>query len=268
MVRSYTVYETKIDDPVQQSGKANRIRLAKKEVRQAYFNPDGQLNRMIWLDSTGRLIERELECRFDQKGNKEIEKLKYFHSNYNDSTSLIQTIETHLKFGYHSEVLVKNRYFKSIDKSVHTDSIAYNYDAERNLITEVSTQINAKGLPQLVKKYSRKGSQLVVESFVDEVEVNREEYLLDDKNRILEAKYFSAQEVTPRMQVNYQYHPRGWLEELNYIHNWDFFKKEETVISCKNRYDDHGKLFEVQKDYGNGKRLFEFYDYSYFVNEQ
>jgi hypothetical protein len=150
---------------------------------------------------------------------------------------------------------------------VHTDSTAYNRDNTRQLLEEVSTQMNASESPVLFKKYNRNGSNLIVETIVNDAIINHEEYLLDEKGRVTEAKYFTGTESAPRLQMNYLYHPRGWLEEINYIHNWDFFDKEETVVACKYLYDDHGKLFESQKDYGDGKRLFEFFDYGYFVNE-
>ena len=265
-VKSFQVYETQIDDPTAQSGKANRIRLAKNNVRQAYFDRDGNMNRQVWLSSDGKFVQRECNYAFDKNGDKIFEDNKNFHTNNSDSTKLIQTIEKHIKNGYHGELLTSNRYLRSTEALLLTDSVAFLRDESRKLIEEVSTHFDKENMSEMRKAYTYAGNQITVSTIVAEKEINRDEYVLDDKGRIATARYFTAGELTPRMEASYAYHPRGWLEEINYTHNWDFFDKIDTVISVKNKYDDHGKLFETQKDYGNGKRLFEFYDYSYFVN--
>ncbi len=265
-IKSYMVFETQIDDPVAQSGKANRIRLAKNTVRQAYFDREGLLTRTVWLSSDGKFVQREWKFGYDSKGQKIIESQKYFHTNNSDSTKVLQTVERQMEYGAHGELLTKNAFLRSKDESVHTDSVAYNRNEAHKLIEEISIQVNDLAGAKMTKKYTYGSESITVLTLVNDQTINRDEYTLDKEGRLSEAKFFTADETEPRMKASYQFHPRGWLEEINYTHNWDFFKKEETVISQKNRYDDHGKLFETQKDYGTGKRLFEFYDYSYFVN--
>ena len=57
-VKTITVYETKIDNPSERAGQGNRIRLARKIVRQMQFDEKGNHVRTIYYKNEGKAEER------------------------------------------------------------------------------------------------------------------------------------------------------------------------------------------------------------------
>lgn len=265
-VKVVTVYETPIDNPAAQSGHGNRIRLARNMVRQSYYDASGLAYRSLRYANGGKSITTERELTYNSAAQLVSELQRQYNTNLLDSTKLIQTSRRTLTYA-DNRLLATVNALVSPDQSLHIDSIACTYDAAGRLESEQVYDLRHGGTCILQKQYSYTGSKIALVTKVNGELLNRDEYELDAKGRVVVERNFGPGDALPRLESTYVYDPRGWLEEIRYAPNWQHFTKDVTVVSRKNKYDDHGKLVEAQMDYGSGKRLFEFYDYTYRVED-
>lgn len=266
-VKLVTVYETKIDDPVAKAGQGNRIRLAKNIVRQLYFDPNGYRSRMLRLSRGGDVVQQEVTYVYDSRGLELSESLRLFHTNYADSTKLIQRRETLYGYDGKGHLFYQSNYLVASDNREMEDSTAIHRDALGRTQLEQVYGFDSKPSLQLEKTYTYTSRNITMVTKLKGQEGNREEYELDDQGRKVHEWNFAPGETQARLETTYSYDPRGWLQEIRYQPDWRYFKRDETVVSRINKFDDHGKLVEAQMDYGSGKRLIEFYDYSYWAED-
>lgn len=264
-VKIVTVYETQIDNPSSQAGHANRIRLAREMMRQNFYDSDGLSYRSIKFQGGGKSITTEVLRTYNQQQRLGKEVQRHYNTNLSDSTKLIQSHQSLYAYTPAGPVLSVENALLSADTLIKLDSVAYQRDAGGRLNLEAVYSL--KGLPTCIlqKVYTYGKNYISTTSMVGELSLNRDEYELDDKGRVVKERNYGPGDDLPRLETVYVYDPRGWLEEIRYLPNWQHFAKDQTVVSCKNKYDDHGKLVEVQQDYGDGKRRMEFYDYTYWV---
>jgi hypothetical protein len=263
-VKIVTVYETQVDDPAKQAGHGNRIRLARNMVRQSYYDASGLAYRSLRYANEGKAITTEIERTFNNQQLLITELQRQYNTNLIDSTKLLQSARRTLQYqGSILAATVTALINPTATKSI--DSIAYVCDANGQLQMEAVYDLHGAANCILQKQYSYDGSTITVVTKVSEQQLNRDEFVLDAKGRVVQERNYGPGDDTPRLESVYVYDPRGWLEEIRYSPNWQHFTKDVTVVSRKNKYDDHGKLVETQLDYGSGKRLFEFIDYTYWV---
>lgn len=265
-VRTITVYETKIDNPSDQAGKGNRIRLAKNMVRQTDYDTTGLPMHSRWFQNQGNTTAAEATRTFDGEGRLLTELQHRFNTNLADSTRLIQT---HLsRFGYGPDGKATFRVQSLVRESSRqlVDSVAYIADSLGRLSLEQVYALDEQA-PRVVlqKVYTYDGNKVVVSSKVEGQELNRDEFELDAQGRVVNERNFGPGDERARLETIYRYDPRGWVEEVRFVPDWQHFEEAETVVCRKNKFDDHGKILEAQLDFGNGKRRFEFYDYTYWV---
>jgi hypothetical protein len=265
-VKIVTVYETAVDNPAAQSGHGNRIRLARNMVRQSYYDASGLAYRSLRYTNGGKTITTESERTYNNEALLLTELQRQFNTNLSDSTKLLQTSRRSLSYAG-SRLLATVNALVSLDKSLNIDSVACVYDAAGRLQTESVYDLRAGATCILQKLYSYAQGKIELVTKVNGEVLNRDAFELDAKGRVVAERNFGPGDEVPRLESTYVYDPRGWLEEIRYAPNWQHFTKDMTVVSRKNKYDDHGKLVETQMDYGSGKRLFEFYDYTYRVED-
>lgn len=265
-VKLVTVFETPVDDPALQAGRGNRIRLARNMVRATHYDRSGNAYRTLTYQNEGKNIVSEVLRTYNEQSLLETEVQRHFNTNFADSTRLLQTHRRVLLYLPNTALLQAS--INSLigqEQETPVDSVACERDATGKLLQE--TVYSLKGAPsvQLAKTYSYEASKITVVSKVGDYVLNKDIFELDDEGRVVRESNYAPGDEVPRLVTTYVYDPRGWLEELRYAPNWQHFTKDVTVVSRKNKYDDHGKLVEAQLDYASGKRLFEFYDYSYWV---
>lgn len=264
-VKVVTVYETQIDNPGSQSGHANRIRLARDMMRQNFYNTDGLAYRSLRFQDGGKSIKTEVLRTYNQQQLLGKEVQQHYNTNLSDSTKLIQSHQALYAYTAAGAVLSVENALLSADNLTKVDSVAYMRDAGGILSLEAIYSLKGQPTCILQKAYTYRKNYISSISMVGDLSLNRDEYELDDKGRVVKERNYGPGDDLPRLETVYVYDPRGWLEEIRYTPNWQHFAKDQTVVSCKNKYDDHGKLVEVQQDYGDGKRRMEFYDYTYWV---
>jgi hypothetical protein len=265
-LRMVTVYETKIDDPTHHSGPGNRIRLAKNKVRQIYFEREGWRQRSLNLARGGEFIEQELTYVHDASGLKLRENLRIYHTNDADSTKLIQDRE-HI-YHYRGQNLQSQiSQLTSESERKPMDSVAYDRDGSGRLQKEWVYSVEKAPILLLEKEYEYGPGKLEVLTKIGEGVLNRDVYEMDATGRKVHESNFGPGDTLPRLESFFSYDPRGWLQEVRFQPDWKHFQKSETVVSRKNKFDDHGKLVESQFDYGDGKRRMEFYDHNYWVED-
>jgi hypothetical protein len=265
-LRMVTVYETQINDPTHHSGPGNRIRLAKDKVRQVYFEREGWRGRSLELGREGEIVEQEVVYAYDATGLKLQENLRIFNTNNADSTKLIQDREQ--RYYYRGQqVQGQLSLLVSENERLRLDSVAYERDGTGKLQKETvySLEFSPRFLMEKVYFYAP-GKVEVVTKMNGEFG-NRDVYELDEKGRKIHEINYARIDTLPLLETFYSYDPRGWLQEVRYEPSWRHHARSETVISRKNKFDDHGKLVESQFDYGDGKRRMEFYDHSYWVED-
>ena len=266
-VKVVTVYETQIDDPGSQAGHANRIRLARDMVRQNFYDQEGLVYRSLKFQGGGKSITTEVLRTYNQQQLLGKEVQRHYNTNLSDSTRLIQSHQSLYAYTALGHVLSMENALLSADTLVKLDSVAYLREPAGRLTQEAVYSLKGKPTCVLQKVYDYGKNSMSTTSKVGDLSLNRDEFELDDKGRVVRERNFGPGDETPRLETIYVYDPRGWLEEMRYLPNWQHYAKDQTIVSCKNKYDDHGKLVEVQQDYGDGKRRMEFYDYTYWVED-
>lgn len=266
-VKIVTVYETKIDNPTAQSGPGNRIRLSRNMVRQSYYGQDGLSYRSVRYQNEGKTMVGEVLRTHGADKLLLSDIQRQYNTNFADSTKLLQSNRRRLSYTNGGRLLSTVSTLVSGEKDVLLDSVAYRHSATGQLQTESVFTLQGPTTCILQKEYAYQGSKITVVSKVANQILNRDEFELDGNGRVIRESNFAPGDLSPRLVTDYVYDPRGWLEELHSSPNWEHFSKDQTVVSRKNKYDDHGKLVETQLDYGDGKRLFEFYDYTYWVED-
>jgi hypothetical protein len=266
-LKMVTVYETKITDPIAQSGPNNRIRLARNAVRQLYFDQNGNRSRALTLTRGGDIIQQEVIFVHDPHGLKRSENLKVYHTNTADSSKVIQNRESIFSYTPSGHVSSQSTYLTSETTRTSGDSIVYIRDLAGKLQKVVVYTFSPMPTILMEKEYDYRAGKVEVLTKIGGQPGNRDEFELDAEGRKVKERNFGPGDTLPRLETHYSYDPRGWLQEIQFIPDWKHFQRNETVISRKNKFDDHGKLVESQYDYGDGKRLFEFYDHSYWVED-
>lgn len=263
-VRTITVYETKIDNPAAKAGQGNRIRLARKIVRQMDFDQKGCHVRTAYFKNEGKTITQEVRFAYDELGNRLTETLNTFHTNNADSLRLIQSQEKqyHYDHQYYNAILTS---LVSTDRRTPIDSTRIDRDENGRVLSERLYEQHQPPLLLLERQWTYGDHKATMATMVRETASNRNEYELDAMGRKIREVNLAPGDTIPRLETYYSYDPRGWLQEERSIVNWNYFEKAETVVSRKHKYDDHGKLVETQMDFGDGKRLVEFYDHTYWV---
>jgi hypothetical protein len=265
-VKVITVFETKVDDPVLQAGRGNRIRLARNIVRASEYDRMGHAYRTLTYQNEGKNIVSEVLRTYNELDVLALEIKRHFNTNFADSTKLLQTHQRTLNYLPATATLQSSiNSLVGQAMEIPVDSVAFVYDDQGRLVGETVYSLKGKHVPPIEKEYVYEGRKITVLSKFGTSVLNRDVFELDEKGRLIKESNYAPGDSDPRLVTTYNYDPRGWLEELRYDPNWQHFTKDVTVVSRKNKYDDHGKLVEAQLDYGNGQRLFEFYDYSYWV---
>jgi hypothetical protein len=270
-VRMVTEYETQIDDPLDQAGQGNRIRLARTMNYDLDFDTLGRKTRLLnykegnkpqdfltfEYDSLGRLIKSSYT--YPQSASALPEEV-------NPGTVIPHrrhTLHVFNENGKQDYRLVKTENGEGIRL---TDSIQFNYDVLGRLDKQVQ-YIWRDTLPDsLMRIYTHFARGLNITTRVGDQILSRELLKFDGTNRLISREFFEGRNQVPRSRELYSYNPRGWLEKVEYAYDWDFFKQAESVISRENIYDDHGKLSEATLDFGDGRRVVQYYDYSYHVS--
>lgn len=266
-VKTITVYETKIDNPAARAGQGNRIRLARKIVRMMEFDQRGYHVRTVYYKNEGKTVSQELLIAYDDQGNRLTETLKTNHTNNADSTKLLQSQEKQYLYEHQFPSAIITSLI-SANKRIRIDSTHLDRDARGRVLAERLYEPHAKPLLLLERQwaYSERKAEMV--SIVHGNKSNRNIYDLDELGRKSHEVNLAPSDTVPRLETFYSYDPRGWLQEERSEVNWNHSVKAETVVSRKHKYDDHGKLVESQMDYGDGKRLLEFFDHTYWVEKE
>jgi hypothetical protein len=264
-VKDIFVYETTINDPKSQAGFDNEIRLVKKVIQKITFNNDGTISQKEWLNDQGE-VQRIWTVEYNNPDEIKAEYLRSFIGDYPGQSDLSTTTSTEYTYAgfqkYQSRVVA----LVSDSKRVVTDSSTFKYGANGKLQVEENYHTLGGAVMRSTKQYDYRGRKITVTTKVEGKELNRDEYELDKAGRIISASFFTEKETSPRMTKSYFYHPFGWLQEITFDRNPAFFSDgQELELSRKNRYDDAGKLMEIQLDYSDGRRVFQIFDYSYQV---
>ncbi len=266
-VKIVSVYETRVDNPAVMAGHGNRIRLARNMVRQSYYNQEGLAYRSVWYVNEGKTVVTETVRSHNDHKLLVSDEQRHFNTNFADSTKLIQTNRRVLRYDPALRLQSVTSYLVGASATNAVDSVAYARDVLGRLTTEAVYSLAGKPTCNLIKDYNTSEKEIKVTTRVGEQVLNRDEFLIDAQGRVVKESNYGPGDQAPRLETTYVYDPRGWLEEVRSNPDWQHFVRDETVVSRKNKYDDHGKLVETQLDYGDGKRLFEFYDYTYWVED-
>lgn len=268
-VKVVTVYRTEVEDPEDFAGKGNRIRLARKLIREIYLDREGRPERGMYYHGEDEEMTDWGTYRYNTKGL--LEESSSHHKvkqagtrGLVDTTQL--TVTTHQRRSYDGQgrlILILNLNEKDGNQFA-TDSIVTEYDGQGRPQSRIQFDLKGENKVRSSTAYEYKaGNKCIATTTYASGSISEEITVTDAIGRVL-----STQSNLGRMSVveTNTYHPRGWLETIE-------FERENPVMkgkglrSQKNVYDDHGKLIEMQFDYENGKRVFEFYDYTYYVDE-
>ncbi|MEM7038750.1 MAG: hypothetical protein AAF570_17315 [Bacteroidota bacterium] len=267
-VRTVSIYETWIEDPVGFSGHKNMIRLAKNLISESYYNESGKRTRALFYRKDSETIRDYVLYHYDGQGRLSQRDYHYPKDESDGGDMLVR----HDKYAYGKGDQVAQQVVSQDGdkKEVITDSTLFDYDGQGRVKTEMRHVLaNGQMKPGLSRNYNYKGArETVILIMSGEVLLGKEIKKYDDAGNLVSSAYFHEDDFEPRYAENYKYDPRGWLEEVTYDYDWNHHKRSEVVVSRKNKYDDHGKLVEAQMDYGNGRRLMRYVDYVYYVAEK
>ena len=269
-VRSVSIYESWIENPTDYSGYKNRLRLAKNLVNESYFAETGKKTRTLFFRPNNETIKDYLIFNYDDEGR--LSQRDYYYPENENGTG--NMLARHYKYNYRKKEIIEYKVVTNgdMEKEATTDSIAFAYDGQDRLTQERQYIFDENGPKlSLVKVFEHKGKdETVVTIKSGEEVIGREMLKYDGKGRVISISYFAGEDETARYGEDYIYeqNDRGWLQEVSYRYDWDHHKRAESVISRKNKYDDHGKLVEAQLDYGDGRRQMRYVDYAHFVQER
>ena len=268
-IRAVGMYETRIDDPGRQSGAGNRIRMSRDLKKETYFSKSGTKERTLFFKEDHKTLKDYLIYRYNAKA--QMESKSYHHGDgkggSGDSTAKADDFHRDTEYSYDSQGRLQQTkiYVGSKSNRELSDSTGFVYDKQGRIETETRYVI---GAGKTIKNYVYSaGRKTEITSMAGPVVMRRELIVRDEEGRITSLAMYVGEEESPRYSESYVYDPRGWLEEIAYEYDWNFYKRFESVVSQKNKYDDHGKLVEIQMIYGNNKRLMRFFDYTYYVGE-
>lgn len=268
-VKMVTEYETQINDPLDQAGSGNRLRLARKMNYELFFDAAGQKVRLQNFKE-GNKPHDYISYEFDDEGR--LTELSYTYPQMasvlpdtSDSAAVIRhrrhTQHFYLENGKQDYRLVKTENENGLTL---VEKVQFNYDVLGRLSDQV-VYVYRDSLPDSLQKvYTHFARGINISTRSGREVLHRELMKFDGDGRLMSRDYFNASNPAPRYRETYSYNPRGWLERIEYTYDWAFYQQSESVVSRENVYDDHGKLSEAILDFGDGHRAVKYYDYSYF----
>jgi hypothetical protein len=266
-VRIVSVYEAQIADAATKAAPSSRIRLESNMVRQTFYDLSGLPVRSLRFQNEGKTMVTEILRTYNDQNMLAVELQRQYNTNFADSTKLLQTQRRVLYYNDAGQLLSTVNSLSASDKETPIDSVSYEYDLAGKLTTERVFAIDGPTKCILKKYYKYSDGILSRVSLVDDRMMNSDAYKLDGKGRVIEEAYSTNGDLAPRMLVSNTYNGLGQISSIKYITDATLFPLATTVAARNNKFDSKGKLVEGQFDYGDGKRLYEFYDYTYWVED-
>lgn len=275
-VRAVVEFETEIRDPKDLAGSGNRIRLARDINWRIYFDTLGQKEQKIFYDGNEEKTRDELEFLFNDAG--QIIRKTYIYPQVANvlpqpDSGVVTPIFRHERstyFFYHPNGKRNYRLVRNLEGGVETltDSIHFSYDVLGRLFRRTRYVRRDSTMDSLVTNFSHFARGMRIANMAGKEVQDREILRFDTEGRLITREYFSGKSTAPRLREMYTYDPRGRLSNVEFAHDWNHFERADRIIHRENVYDDHGKLSEAILDYGDGRRVLKFYDYTYYTGEE
>ncbi len=266
-VKIVAVYEAQIADAETKAVPSSRIRLESNMVRQTFYDLKGMPIRSLRFQNEGKTMATEILRTYDAQNMLTVELQRQYNTNFADSTKLLQTQKRVLHYNDAGQLLSTVNSLIASDKETPIDSVSYEYDLAGKLTTERVFATEGPTQCILKKYYQYRDGIISRVSLVDDMAVNSDAYQLDSKGRVIEEAYSTKGDRSPRMLASNTYNALGQIAAIQYMTDAALFPLATTVAARNNKFDSKGKLVEGQFDYGDGKRLYEFYDYTYWVED-
>lgn len=274
-VRDVVEFETEIRDPQDLAGSGNRIRLARTINWRLYFDTLGQKEQKVYYDGDEDKTRHQIEFLFNDEGR--LIRRSYIYPQAanvlprldSGAPAPILRHERNTYFFFHPNGKANYHLVRNIEQGMEnlTDSLHFYYDVLGRLNRRVQYVMRDSTPDSLVTTFSHFARGLRIARMSDGEVQSREILRFDTESRLLTREYYLGKKQAPHLREVYTYDPRGRLANIDFIRDWSQFERAESITHRENVYDDHGKLSEAILDYGDGRRVLKFYDYTYYTGE-
>ncbi|MEM6272157.1 MAG: hypothetical protein AAF998_22155 [Bacteroidota bacterium] len=274
-VEEVVEFQTEVTDPQDLVASGKRIRLARDIRFRLRFDTLGQKAQKRLYRDGGQAVHDQIDYQFDRRGR--LVRTTYLYPQPanvlapDDSTAPPLVIR-HERRTQHVYLITGKPAFRLVhtvaDSTVQlTDSIHFVYDVLDRRSHKIRYTFRDSTRDSLVYAYTHFARGMRIAKMIGDQVAQREILRYDTEGRMISREYYNGNDAAPRMREVYTYDQEGRLNTIDFIRDWNFFDRGASLVQRQNTYDGRGKLSESVLEYGDGRRILKFYDYTYLSGE-